>query len=308
MQAKVLLASGLMAALLASCSDRAAELGAQWGCGPVDGLAQFKDKTPKFVLVGEFIETNEAPAAFAELACHLASRQQASEGPLFVGVSEYLGGATDAETAMRARLDALAAKGAPIVIGAIGGEDRPYSVRQRSAVEKEWAQAIETKIAATGSSRALLLMSRTDAIAAPIPRKGDRFAGYNPMATFLPDGDVLALEIRTTPQAGVSAPAIRLYPKMTDGFHGQIALGALTRPFVAMLMPGPFGRSQAEADGQIMTVERQPGAVAADLLDRVRSVFSTAPRSEDPSSTEVRLQPPEPLVDLPEFEVENPPP
>ncbi len=235
MRAKAVLASGLIAALLAGCSDRAAELGAQWGCGPVDGLNQItKGGAPAFILVGEFTETAEAPAAFAELACHLAARRGEHEGPLFVGVSEYLGGATDAETKMRARLDGLIAKGAPIVIGVIGGDDHPYSVHHRSAAEKQWAQAIEAKMAAAGSYRAVLLMSRTDAIAEPIPPRGERFSGYDPMATFLPDGEVLALEIRNTPQAGVSAPAIRLYPKMSDGFHGQIALASLTRPAVSI--------------------------------------------------------------------------
>jgi hypothetical protein len=218
---------------VAGCSDRAAELGAKWGCGPVDGLGQIvKGGAPGFILVGEFTETSEAPAAFAELACHLAARQGEKDGPLFVGVSEYLGGATDAETRMRVRLDALVAKGAPIAIGVIGGDDHPYSVRQRSLAEKEWARNIEVKVAAAAASRALLLMSRTDAIADTIPPRGDRFAGYDPMATFLPKNEVLALEIRNTPQAGVSAPAIRLYPKMTDGFHGQIALASLTRPEV----------------------------------------------------------------------------
>src|SRR5690606_34504644 len=60
------------------------------------GLKQIVRRAPDFIIVGEFTETSEAPAAFAELACNLV----ASGEPLFVGVSEYLGGATEAEAAM----------------------------------------------------------------------------------------------------------------------------------------------------------------------------------------------------------------
>ena len=94
----------LVAAFLAACSEgRLDQARRELGCAPIDGLRPILGgKQPAWLVVGEFTETNEAPAAFAELACNLAAG-----GPLFVGVSEYLGGATDAETRMRARLDEL---------------------------------------------------------------------------------------------------------------------------------------------------------------------------------------------------------
>ncbi|MDP3737094.1 MAG: hypothetical protein Q8R02_06875 [Hyphomonadaceae bacterium] len=236
MRAKAMLASGLVV-VLAGCSERAAEVSAQWGCGQVDGLKQITSaKAPGYILVGEFTETSEAPAAFAELACNLAARQGEGDGPLFVGLMEYVGGATDAETKVRARLDEVIAKGAPIVVGTLGGEDHPFTVRNRSAAEAKWAKVIEGKVDAAGASRALLLLPRADAIAEPIAPTGDRFAGYAPMATHLPEGQVVALEIASAPVNGLTAPAIRIYPVMTDGFHGQVALASLTRPATPLLV------------------------------------------------------------------------
>ena len=110
-----------LALTLSACAeDKAARFAADWGCGPVDGLEAIKgDKAPAWVLVGEFTETSEAPAATADIACHLATDGR----KLFVGVSDYFGGATDAETAMLDDLKAMIARGAPIVIGHLGGED-----------------------------------------------------------------------------------------------------------------------------------------------------------------------------------------
>ena len=236
MRAKAVLAFGLIA-VLAGCSDPAVDVAAQWGCGRIDGLKQITgEKASAYVLVGEFTETNEAPAAFAEIACNLAAYQDEDDGPLFVGVSEYAGGATDAERNMRARLDQLAAKGAPIIVGTLRSEDHPYAVHQRSAGEAKWAKAIEAQVQAAGASRALLLLPRTDAIAEIIRPRGDRFAGYAPMATHLPEGEVAALEIGMAPTKGLEAPAVRFYPAMTGGFHGQVALATLTRPAVEPLI------------------------------------------------------------------------
>jgi hypothetical protein len=285
MRIVVVLASGLIAALLAACSDRAVELTNDWGCGPIDGLKQVMNaKAPRYILVGEFTETMEAPAAFAELACQLAARQDATDGPLFVGVSEYVGGATDAEQKMRTRLDALVAKGAPLVIGVIGGNDHPYSVRQRSAAEKEWARNIEDKVITAKASSAVLLMSRTDAIAKSIEPVGERFSGYDPMATFLPQDEVLALEISARPQAGVKAPAIRLYPSMTGGFHGQIALASLTRPEVKMVKYEPVAKPMIAiniSDPRIETVlnSAMPRKQKIDALEALMDTYENAPDS-----------------------------
>jgi hypothetical protein len=100
---------GLLA-FAAACSEaRLEQTRSDMGCGPVDGLKQLSRNQPDYIIIGEFTETREAPVAFAELACNRA----ASGEPLFVGVSAYLGGATNAEKEMRARLDALKARGAP---------------------------------------------------------------------------------------------------------------------------------------------------------------------------------------------------
>jgi hypothetical protein len=269
---------------LTACSDRAVELTNNWGCGPIDGLKQVTSaKAPKYILVGEFIETSEASAAFAELSCQLAARQDAKGGPLFVGVSEYVGGATDAEQKMRARLDALVAKGVPIVVGVIGGNDHPYSVHQRSAAEKEWARNIEDKVVTSGASRAVLLMSRTDAIDKPIEPVGERFSGYQPMATFLPEGEVLALEIGARPQAGVTAPAIRLYPSMTDGFHGQIALASLTRPEVEVVKYEPAAKPDRAINISDPRIERVLSSMMSrdQKIDALEAVLDTYEQASD---------------------------
>jgi hypothetical protein len=92
------LGSGLAVAALAflpGCSgNEVADVAARLGCGQVDGLGAITTtKPPTYILVGELAETNEAPAAFAELACQLAARQ-VKEKPLWVGLSEYVGGSS----------------------------------------------------------------------------------------------------------------------------------------------------------------------------------------------------------------------
>ena len=232
-------------ALAAACSEaRFEQARSDMGCAPVDGLKQLSRNTPDYIIVGEFTETMEAPAAFAELACNLA----ASGEPLFVGVSDYLGGATAAEKEMRARLEALKAKGAPITIASVDDGNRPYDTRARTKSEKAWADAIAAQVKASGAVRALLLVSHTDARNAAWPR-GERFAGYDPMPMHL-DGEVLSLEIGTAPAIGLKTPTLRLYPEKTNGFSGQIALASLTRPGIELALastapatdsPRPFG-------------------------------------------------------------------
>ncbi len=258
------------ALMLAACSDRPAELAAQWGCGPVEGLKAIDDTA--WVLVGEFIETNEAPAAIADIACNLAS----NERKLFVGVSEYLGGASDAETQLLAELDAMIAKGAPITVAKIGGEERPYSVRERSKSEKAWAAAITTKVRAAGATHALLLVPRGDAMASSIPPTGDRFAGYDPMPTFL-EGGVISLEVAANPIPGAPGPAIRINREMKGGFHGQLALQSLTRPMVAVMMPeGAEIRA-----GQAAETQRQIARAEEEFRKRLDGAADTA-ESERP--------------------------
>lgn len=197
---------GCLAVTLAvsACSeDKAERLAADWGCDRVEGLEAISgDKAPAWILVGEFTETSEAPAAFADVACNLATDGR----KLFVGVSDYIGGATDAETRMLIELNAMIAKGAPIFVGHTGSDDHPYITRDRSETEKAWARRLAQKVSAAGASRALLLVSRTDAIAYPIPPSGDRFAGYSPMPVFL-RGGVVSLEVAPQPAAAAHGPA-----------------------------------------------------------------------------------------------------
>ncbi len=127
---------------LAGCSDRIAAEETNLGCKPVSGIADLTGrKSPAYVIIGEFTETNEAPAAFAEIACHMAAAARSRNQTLFVGVSEYFGGATDAETRMRARLDQLAKAGAPIVVDVVTREAPIWSPNGRDAARSQLGDA-----------------------------------------------------------------------------------------------------------------------------------------------------------------------
>jgi hypothetical protein len=279
--------AAVLVATLPACSEknRVVEADARFGCAPVEGVSQLTGpKTPRYVLVGEFTETNEAPAAFAEIACHAAAGLKPGE-KLFVGVSEYLGGATDAETKMRARLDALAATGAAITIGVVGEQGREWTPKTRDLSEAHWAEAIEAKVTASGASRALILLARADASTEPV-KGGERYAGYDPMPMHLSDGQVMSLEIARGATVGAN-PAIRIYPRKADGFSGQVAFARLTRPGVAMMLPdSPAPRRTAEPP-------------IGDA--RVQSIF--VPTQPD----EPELPTPPPMVVLPEFTIEGQP-
>jgi hypothetical protein len=298
---------GVIASVLVSgCSgDQSAKLAADWNCGPVEGLKPIIDpKGPAYLLVGEFTETTEAPAAFAEIACNLAAHQTAKE-PLFVGVSDYVGGATDAETRMEKRLEVLKVKGAPIVIRTIGGDDHPYAVHNRTAAEKTWANNIQTMVANAGAKRAILLMPRADAIAAPLSPVGDRFAGYSPMPVFLPEGQVMSLEISTNPIPGATGPVIHLYKTMRDGFDGEIALANLTHPMLAVVMAEPkrptssasiypFGLDVATLRALISTVKTRDEQVRL-VTAYLRKVYPPLPPGGPPSPRQLSA-PPEQLA------------
>lgn len=201
------------------------DVAARLGCGPINGVGQLTgEKPPTYVLVGEPVETDEAPAAFAELACHLAARQT-QDKPLWIGLSEYAGGTTEAERSMRERLDDLVDKGAPIVIGSLI-EGHPTSARDRNATELYWAETIMANVKSVGAGRALLLLPRVEGVAETVYAISERYAEYDPMALSLPTGEVLNLEIAQT--QNLDAPTIRIYRAMTDGYMGQLSLAALT--------------------------------------------------------------------------------
>lgn len=270
---------GFVAIVLAltGCSgNRAARFAAEWGCSPVEGLAAVNGaQAPDWMLVGEFTETAEAPAAVASIACNLATDGH----KLFVGVSDYLGGATDAESRMIETLKGMTAKGAPIVVAKIGGEDHPWSAHEKSRAEKAWAEAIGAKVKAAGAERALLFLPRADAIASPIPPSGDRFAGYSPMPVFLP-GTVVSLEIAPDPARGASNPVIRLYKEKKNGFDGQLALATLTRPLVALAIPESVSDEDAVTPDAADS-ERERRA-EAKRVDELNHQYRPTPPMTDP--------------------------
>ncbi|MEP7210122.1 MAG: hypothetical protein ABI740_04735 [Alphaproteobacteria bacterium] len=277
-----------LAATLAACSEksRVVEAGERFGCAPVEGVAQLSGpKAARYTLVGEFTETNEAPAAFAEIACHAAASLKPGQ-KLFVGVSEYLGGATDAETRMRKRLDALAASGVPVIVGVIGEQGREWTPKTRDLSEAHWAEAIEAKVTASAASRALILLPRADASTEPV-KGGERYAGYDPMPMHLSDGQVMSFEIARAATVGPN-PAIRIYPRKADGFSGEVAFARLTRPGVAVVLPDPPTPRRA--------AEPPIGG------DRVQSIFIPT----QPGEPELPMPPP--MIVLPEFTFEGQPP
>ena len=167
----------------------------------------------------------------------------------------------------------------------IGGQDHPYAVHEKSKAEKAWARALTEKVAASGARRALLFVSRADAISAPIPPSGERFAGYSPMPVFL-EGGVVSLEVAGNAFPGAPGPAIRIHPQMKDGFTGQLALVSLTRP--AMTPPSgqdsdtdriasvqlPDEPSQTVREGEIQTMAR-------DAAEHLNGQYAPAPLMTD---------------------------
>lgn len=219
--------------VLGACVDAGNQRAAEWGCGPVQGLgAVTGEKSPAWIFVGELTETAEAPAAIADIACHLATDGR----KLFVGVTDYAGGATDAETKMLASLHDMMAKGAPIVIGHIG--DGLAITRDRTKAEKDRARRLVQQVAVSGAKRALLFVPHAAAIDAPIASIGERFAGFTPVPVFL-EGGVISLEIAPYATGLTTGPEITIYPETKDGFDGLLALNILTRPKLALVLPEP---------------------------------------------------------------------
>jgi hypothetical protein len=211
--------------LMAGCSgNETTDLSAKFGCGVVGGLGAITGKTPPtYILVGETIETKEAPAAFAELACRLAARQP-KDRPLWVGLPEYVDGPTEAVRVMRQRLEDLVAKGAPMVVGE-STRGHTTGASRREETERRWTDTILKSVESAGAGRVLLLLPRRDGVAMRVIDPDGRLEDYTPMALFLP-GQVVNLEIGRV--IGIGEPAIRIYVKMNRGYMGQLALGSIT--------------------------------------------------------------------------------
>jgi len=284
--------AALALGLLAGCTGNAVvDVADKLGCGQVDGLKQItSEKPPAYILVGEFVETNEAPGAFAELACQLAARQ-VKDKPLWVGLPEYVGGSSGAERAMRARLEDLVSRGAPMVIGSTL-DGHPTSARDRSVAEKYWAGTIMANVKSVGASRALLLMPRIDAVAEPVKTTSERFAGYDPMALHLPEGQVLNLEIGQA--AGLDVPTVRIYTAMTDGFMGQIALSSMTPAAVTAdagraFQPWQRGGAAGLSQGMIGYVVRS-GLPRDQQIDVLAAYLESRMKADRRARIEARRQ------------------
>jgi hypothetical protein len=214
-----------LAAALAGCTGEKPDMVARLGCGPVNGVGQITgERSHAYVIIGEPVATNEAPAAFAELACRLAARQPKDQ-PLWVGLPKYLGDTSDAERAMRERLRELVAKGAPMVLG-VASDGHTVGASRREEAEQRWADVILANMKSAGAGRALLLLTKADGVAEPVTAADESYLDYTPMALFLPEGQVMNFEIGQA--TGVGAPTIRIYTKMSDGYMGQIALDSVT--------------------------------------------------------------------------------
>jgi hypothetical protein len=274
--------------ILGACADEADKRRADWGCKPIGGVRVLTARSaPAYVLIGEFTETNEAPAAFAEIACHMAATGE----PLFVGVSEYLGGATDAERAMRARLDALEAKGAPITVGVVTKQGGEYGPHHRTQAETDWARDIVAEVAAANSYRAVILLAKSSASLAPVTGQDERFASYDPMPLHLPEGQVLSLEIVKADRGVVPGglAAVSLYPYPRNGFVGQLAFASLTRPVLDLelstyISPAASGIAQPDVGAFNSPLAPQAALDDANNGDEAESdaqaIFLTLPPIE----------------------------
>lgn len=281
--------------------DTATTLADDWGCSPIVGMAAIAgDQTPNWVLVGETTESREAPAAVADIACHLAR----GGSPVFVGVSQYHGGDTDAETQMLADLKTMIAKGAPLTVERIGGADHPYALRTRSKAEEGWAQALTERVSAVGASHAVLLVPQADAFARPISASDDGGLASDPELVFL-RGRVVSLEAVARPAAGLTSPAIRILRETADGFHGELAFNRLTRPTLAIVYPEPVVPELSLPDPDFVgDLERFISDLQADSEDR-----ALLRQQQEDIAEELKaypIDPPiiDPELDLPEFVVE----
>ena len=253
-------------AMSACADDRSAQVAVDWGCGRVDGVAAIsRDGAPDWVLVGEATESSETPAAFADLACHLATDGQ----PVFVGVTQYLGGDTDAETAMLASLDQMIAKGAPLMVERISGSDMPYALRNRDRGEETWAATITARVSARGAKRAVLLVPQADMLAAPVLATRDSIDAQDPKAVFL-RGKVVSLEAIAIPVEGLTGPTIRSFRKAPNGFHGELAFNRVTRPMLAIEYTDSIIAGAMASDPEAIAAKERGLVAAIELKERER--------------------------------------
>lgn len=254
-------------ALGACAEDQPANtFAADWGCGTIAGLAAIsRDGAPDWVLVGEATESSETPAAFADLACHLATDGQ----PVFVGVTQYLGGDTDAETAMLASLDQMIAKGAPLTVERISGSDMPYALRNRDRGEETWAATITARVSVTGAKRAVLLVPQADMLAAPVLATSDSIDTLDPEAVFL-RGKVVSLEAIAIPVEGLAGPTIRSFREAPNGFHGELAFNRVTRPMLAIEYTDSIIAGAMASDPEAIAAKERELVAAIERKERER--------------------------------------
>ncbi len=259
---------------LAACSPSdPGQARSDWGCSPVAGLETILDrKSARFILVGESVESNEAPNAIAAISCRLAERGES----VLIGVSERTGGMTRAEAGLQRTVSYLTAEhDAAIEFALFEQPDERIAVRDRSDSERRQAQTIVAELDRIGVSRALLLLPRSEATRSAFGAAGGRFSGYDPMAAHLPDGEVLSFIVARPEEAAAAAISLRLYAEPDNGFSGELLLSRLTHPEMTFDLPRGYQIDSPVADGPLAIV--RPGAEQrarqereADLARRVR--------------------------------------
>ena len=236
---RLVLAAFLSALSVGACGrSDPGQVRSDWGCSPVAGLETIlSDTSARFILIGESVESNEAPNAIAAIACRLAEHGDS----VLIGVSERTGGMTLAEAGLQRTVDYLSAEhGAMIEFALFEQPDERIAVRNRSDSERRQAQTIVDELDRIGVSRAVLLLPRSEATMSAFGSSGGRFSGYDPMAAHLPVGEVLSFEVARAKDADAAKIALRTYAEPHNGFVGELVLARLTHPTVETSWPKSY--------------------------------------------------------------------
>lgn len=216
-----------------------------WGCAAVSGLDAVRNSPARYILVGEPVESREAPFAVAAMACRLAERGES----VLIGVTDRAGGMTDAEAGLQRLADYLRAKHAAKVTFAIFEQpDERLAVRHRSESERMQAETVIAEVHRVGASRAIMLLPKSEAYTLQFRAADARFSGYAPMAMHLPQDEVLSFEVTRSDLDDAMDIALRMFPEPVEGFAGELALARLTRPGLPPIAHGK--QAKLTEDGQ----------------------------------------------------------
>ena len=128
------------------------------------------------------------------------------------------------------------------------------------------------------------------------------------MPVFL-KGDIVSLEIASSPAVGLPGPAIRIHREMKNGFHGHLALNRMTRPGIDIPLPPPQAVAEARLDlagsagsaGSAGLDTRLDAVIQREALEQARDYLDIGEVDLAPLPGDMRL---EPELDLPDFEAE----